>query len=115
MKAVAVFGAMVLVAVAAGALFSRYCSGPRPEVVSIEVAPPDAAGAPYVVRVEVRNRGRGSGEVEVDARLRDAWGTSFEASTTLDLAGHTSEVALLELAAPEADYTAAATVVYPPR
>ena len=67
------------------------------------------------MRVEVRNPGRGSGEVEVDARLRDAWGTSFEASTTVELAGHATEVALLEFAVPEGEYRAAATVVYPPR
>lgn len=115
MKAVAFAGAMVTAAVVAGVLFSRHCSGPRPEVVSIEVVPPEAAGAPYVVRVTVQNRGRGQGEVEIDVRLRDAGGTTFGASTTLDLAGHATEVALLEFAAPHADYTATATVVYPAR
>jgi len=114
-KAIAFAGTAVLLAMAAGVLFSRHCAGPRPEVTAVEIAPPDAAGASYVVRVTVQNRGRGTGQVEIDATLRDARGTSFEASTTVELAGHATEVALLEFAVPEGEYRAAATVVYPPR
>ena len=96
-------------------LFSLRCSGPRPAVASVEVTPPGTEGILYVVEVTVENKSRGNGEIEVEAVLRSASGEEYSANETAKVRARSHVIVVIEFAVEPGEYTATATVDYPPR
>lgn len=102
---------------AALALCLVACRGPDPAVLSEELEPPAAEGAPYRAVVTVENRGRGEGAIEVTARLRTrATGqTAAQRAEMVDLMAHEKVSVVIELRpALPAPYDLAVEAKYPP-
>jgi hypothetical protein len=98
------------------ALWIWNCTGPRPEVTSVRLLPPGAAGQPYRVEAEIANRWRGDGEVAVVVRLRDrATGRTLQADYKVQLDRYERALVVAELPAPLGEYLPEVEVSYPPR
>ena len=79
------------------------CSGPRPEVEAVRLAPAPGRAGSYLVEVSVRNRSGGEGEAKLVVRLRDPrTGEVFDGgSVSVDLSPHESARRVIEVRAPQ--------------
>jgi hypothetical protein len=102
---------------AALAISVAACRGPKPIVMSRELRPPEAEGAPYRAVVVIRNQGGGEGEIAMIVRLRSraSGQTAAAREETVDLAPHETQEVTIELrpTAP-APYDLAVEARYPP-
>lgn len=102
--------------IAATILWVVNCSGPQPAVTGVQVRPPDAPGAPYVLEASLENRGRGQGQVAVTGRLIDrATGRTYEESARTDLAPRERSIVAIPFNAPPGEYEGEVEALYPPR
>jgi hypothetical protein len=114
-KQVAVTGALLVVLLAIGAGWLVNCTGPRPEVQSVQLEEPESPDHPYRVQAELRNKGRNGGEVTVVFELvdRDS-GKVYRRKDNFELKGRESVSAVAEIEAPSGSYDARAKAIYPP-
>lgn len=104
-----------VVAVVLAGLLLAGCAGPRPEVRSAEVAPPQEGTA--VVTVIVANRGGGDGQIELKVTLRDGSGAVVaREERSLELQGKETVTVVMELRVPDGvqGLRVEAEAVYPP-
>lgn len=101
--------ALVLALVIAAA-----CVGPKPQVRSAVVAPPENGKAKVTVIIE--NEGSGDGQVEVKVTLRDGDRVVGRAEQTTELESRESVTLVLEVEVPDGARALKvdAEVVYPP-
>jgi hypothetical protein len=89
------------------------CAGPDPAIERVDVLAPRLPGH---VRVElaVVNRSGGHGQVQIEIRLRDARSRrELAAVRMVEIDGHERLVLIVEIPAPDGDYTAEARALYP--
>lgn len=97
------------------ALLLAACVGPKPEVRSASVAPPQDGKA--IVTVVVVNRGGGDGQIEVRITLRDATGSvvARDEKTTVLKERETITVVLeVQVPADSGELKVDAEATYPP-
>ena len=100
-------------ALAAAAAIAMACAGPDPAIERVDIV---AARKPGTVRVAlvVVNRSAGHGEAQIKIRLRTRDGAHvLAAERSLELEGHERLDLTVDIPAPEADYVAEASGVYP--
>ncbi len=90
------------------------CLGPKPQVRSAEVAPPE--GGKAKATVVIVNDGSGDGQVEVKVTLRDGERIVGRADKTTELEPRETLTVVLEVDVPDdaRALTVDAQVVYPP-
>ena len=90
------------------------CSGPRATATDTHVQPSTHPGF-YRVEVRLHNSG-GTGQVELTVRLRNTESGRIVTHTqSVDLQPHDRADVAMEIPAPPGNYTADASVAYPPR
>ncbi|HKY51132.1 MAG TPA: hypothetical protein VJP45_07735 [Candidatus Limnocylindria bacterium] len=90
------------------------CLGPKPQVRSAEVAPPEDGTARATVVIE--NRGSGDVQVEVTVTLRYGDRVVGRADTTTELKSRETITVVIEVEVPDdaSELSVEAEVVYPP-
>lgn len=101
-----------MLAVAAG--WIRYCSGPQPRVTETELVPPEAPGAPFLVRFELTNGFIGEGDVTVRILLKSPSGKIYQQLHRVELTPRGTTRALVPVFAPEGSTLVNVTAQYPP-
>jgi hypothetical protein len=89
------------------------CAGPDPAIERVDIVAPRLPGQ---VRVElvVVNRTGGHGQVQIEIRLRDARSRGeVAAERPLEIAGHQRLELIVDIPAPDGEYTAEARALYP--
>jgi hypothetical protein len=96
------------------ALLTVACLGPKPEVRSAEVAPPEDGKA--TVTVTIANKGSGDGQIQVKVTLREGDQVVAREEATSELQAYETIELVLEVNVPDdaQGLTVEAEVHYPP-
>jgi hypothetical protein len=103
-----------LVSLALLALLTAACLGPKPQVRSAEVAPPEDGKA--TVTVTIANEGSGDGQIELKVTLREGDQVVGREETTSELKAYETIELVLEVNVPDdaQGLQVEAEVHYPP-
>jgi hypothetical protein len=89
------------------------CAGPDPGIERVDILAPRLPGH-VRVGLSVVNRSGGHGQVQIEIRLRDARARrELAAERTLEIDGHEQLELVVDIPAPDGDYTAEARALYP--
>jgi hypothetical protein len=89
------------------------CAGPDPRIEHVDIVASRRSGTVRVALVVV-NRSAGHGQVQIKIRLHSNDGAhTLAAERALDIDSHQRLDVTMDIPAPDADYVAEASVVYP--
>jgi hypothetical protein len=105
--------AFVAVVAALAVLWVLQCSGPEASIDGVELIEPESPGDPYRIVATIDTSGRGHGTITIRFTLSDG-DRHFASERQVQVSEDDTVMVVEEIPAPQGDYEAGASVIYPP-